>query len=159
MLLTNVKHNYNCNHQSHNINTQTWTCVCMRSYDVRLTVTGRFVGMKYRTCITDKSELLSKFMSAGKRYRWKFYNICLSIYLSMALQPFVGPWPPFQFLNPVHSSVGLLGWGISPPISLCVVCISLLSLLGNGWVKSISTFGARQRLSKRVTAATNTLVL
>jgi hypothetical protein len=31
----------------------------------------------------------------------KWGNILL--YLSMTLQPFVGPWPRFQFLNPVHS--------------------------------------------------------
>jgi hypothetical protein len=33
-------------------------------------------------------------------YGTSFY---LSIYLSMALQSFVGPWPLFQFLNPIHS--------------------------------------------------------
>jgi hypothetical protein len=27
----------------------------------------------------------------------------LFIYISMALQPFVGPWPLFQFLNPIHN--------------------------------------------------------
>jgi hypothetical protein len=32
----------------------------------------------------------------------------------MSLQPFVGPWPLFQFLNLLTQSVGLLGWGISP---------------------------------------------
>jgi hypothetical protein len=26
-----------------------------------------------------------------------------SIYLFTTLQPFVGPWPLFQFLNPIHS--------------------------------------------------------
>jgi hypothetical protein len=30
-------------------------------------------------------------------------SIYLSIYLSMAVQSFVGPWPLFQFLNPIHS--------------------------------------------------------
>jgi hypothetical protein len=30
-------------------------------------------------------------------------NLLIPIYLSMALQPFVGPWPLFQFLNPIHS--------------------------------------------------------
>jgi hypothetical protein len=30
-------------------------------------------------------------------------SIYLSIYLSMALQPFVGPWQIFQFLDPIHS--------------------------------------------------------
>jgi hypothetical protein len=30
-------------------------------------------------------------------------SIYLSIYLSMALQPFVGPWPLFQFLDLLHS--------------------------------------------------------
>jgi hypothetical protein len=29
--------------------------------------------------------------------------IKLNIRPSMALQPFVGPWPLFQFLNPIHS--------------------------------------------------------
>jgi hypothetical protein len=37
----------------------------------------------------------------------------LYLYLSMALQPFVGPWPLFQFLNLFTQSVGLLGRGIS----------------------------------------------
>jgi hypothetical protein len=40
------------------------------------------------------------------------HTLSLSLSLSMALQPF-GPWPLFQFLNPIQS-VGLLGWGISP---------------------------------------------
>jgi hypothetical protein len=31
----------------------------------------------------------------------------------MALQPFVGPWPLFQFFDPIQS-VGFLGRGISP---------------------------------------------
>jgi hypothetical protein len=35
-------------------------------------------------------------------------------YLSMALQPFVGPWPLFQFLGSFKQSVGLLGLGIRP---------------------------------------------
>jgi hypothetical protein len=34
--------------------------------------------------------------------------------LSIALQPFVGPWPLFQFLDLSAESVGLLGRGISP---------------------------------------------
>jgi hypothetical protein len=40
-------------------------------------------------------------------------NICPS-YLSMALHPFAGPWPLFQFLDLFTQSVGLLGQGISP---------------------------------------------
>jgi hypothetical protein len=36
-----------------------------------------------------------------------------TIYLSMALQPFVGPWPDFKFLHLFTQSVGLLGQGIS----------------------------------------------
>jgi hypothetical protein len=41
--------------------------------------------------------------------------------------------------------------------SVCVsVCVSLLSLLGNGSVKCLPPFGARQRLGKHVPAATNT---
>jgi hypothetical protein len=35
-------------------------------------------------------------------------TIYLSIYLSMALQPSVGPWPLFQFLQLLTQSVGLL---------------------------------------------------
>jgi hypothetical protein len=39
-------------------------------------------------------------------------SVNLSTYPSMALQPFVGPWQLFQFLNPIYSrSVGLLGFG------------------------------------------------
>jgi hypothetical protein len=33
------------------------------------------------------------------------------VYLSMALQPFVGPWPLFQFLNPIHSRYDSLDGG------------------------------------------------
>jgi hypothetical protein len=37
-----------------------------------------------------------------------FQNSCsydnISVCLSMALQPFVGPWSPFQFINPIHGS-------------------------------------------------------
>jgi hypothetical protein len=32
----------------------------------------------------------------------------------MALQPFVGPWPLFQFVELFTQTVGLLGRGISP---------------------------------------------
>jgi hypothetical protein len=44
-------------------------------------------------------------------------SVCLSVCvcLSVALQPFVGPWPPFQFLDLFTQSVGLLGRGIRPP--------------------------------------------
>jgi hypothetical protein len=35
------------------------------------------------------------------------------ISLSMALQPFVGPWPLFQFLDLFTQSVGLLGRGLA----------------------------------------------
>jgi hypothetical protein len=35
-------------------------------------------------------------------------------YLSTALQPFVGPWKLFRFLDLFTQSVGLLGRGISP---------------------------------------------
>jgi hypothetical protein len=35
------------------------------------------------------------------------------VYVSMALQPFVGPWPLFQFLDLLQSA-GLPGWAISP---------------------------------------------
>jgi hypothetical protein len=33
----------------------------------------------------------------------QFLLISLDTYVSMALQPFVGPWPLFQFLNPIES--------------------------------------------------------
>jgi hypothetical protein len=36
------------------------------------------------------------------------------IHSSVTLQPFVGPWARFQFLNLSKQSVGLLGRGISP---------------------------------------------
>jgi hypothetical protein len=36
-----------------------------------------------------------------------------SIHLSMVYSPFVGPWPLFQFLDPIQL-VGFLGRGISP---------------------------------------------
>jgi hypothetical protein len=52
--------------------------------------------------ISVKSEPLGKRDRTGKvslkRILKKKY-ICLS----MALQPFVGPWPPFQFLDLLHS--------------------------------------------------------
>jgi hypothetical protein len=35
----------------------------------------------------------------------------IRISLSMPLQPFVGPWPLFQFLNPIHSRQDSLGGG------------------------------------------------
>jgi hypothetical protein len=35
----------------------------------------------------------------------------ISIHPSMALQSFVGTWPPFQFLDLFTQSIGLLGWG------------------------------------------------
>jgi hypothetical protein len=42
--------------------------------------------------------------------------------------------------------------------SVCVsVCVSLLSLLGNGSVKCLRHFIARQRLDEHIPAATNTM--
>jgi hypothetical protein len=40
--------------------------------------------------------------------------IYLSIYLSAALQPFVGPWPLFQFLN--MYTVGRTPWTGDQPV-------------------------------------------
>jgi hypothetical protein len=55
-----------------------------------------------------------------------------------------GPISTAYFINP-------------PPQSICVpVCISLLSLQGNGSVKCIPPFDAKQRLCKHVPAATDT---
>jgi hypothetical protein len=45
---------------------------------------------------------------------FKFCKLPQSIYLSMALQPFVGPWPLFQFLDLFTQTAGLLGRVISP---------------------------------------------
>jgi hypothetical protein len=33
----------------------------------------------------------------------EFFIIIIIITIIMALQPFVGPWPLFQFLDPIHS--------------------------------------------------------
>jgi hypothetical protein len=41
-------------------------------------------------------------------------SLSVSQYPSVALQPFIGPWPLFQSLNLFTQSVGLLGRGISP---------------------------------------------
>jgi hypothetical protein len=43
-----------------------------------------------------------------------YSSLSIYIYLSMALQPFVGSWPLFQFLDLFAQSVGLLGRGMSP---------------------------------------------
>jgi hypothetical protein len=37
------------------------------------------------------------------RFRRTHLPTYLPTYLSMDLQSFVGPWPLFQFLNPIHS--------------------------------------------------------
>jgi hypothetical protein len=42
-----------------------------------------------------------------------FPNYLGPIYQSMDLQPFVGPWPHFHFLDLLTQSVGFLGRGIS----------------------------------------------
>jgi hypothetical protein len=42
-------------------------------------------------------------------------SICLSIYLSMAVQPFVGPWPLFSFL--ILYTVGRAPWTGDRPVS------------------------------------------
>jgi hypothetical protein len=58
------------------------------------------------------------------RQMYVHFRICYNLLMSLegrrsqnviiiALQPFVGPWPLFQFLDPIRS-VGLLGRGISP---------------------------------------------
>jgi hypothetical protein len=57
------------------------------------------------------NDLNNKF----SQYGYLFFNFhSIGIYLSMALQPFVGPWPVLQFLDLFTQSVGLLGRGISP---------------------------------------------
>jgi hypothetical protein len=47
-------------------------------------------------------------MSENKVIRKILGSIYLSIYQSMALQPFVGPWPLFNFLSPIHSRYDFL---------------------------------------------------
>jgi hypothetical protein len=47
-------------------------------------------------------------------HAYLFYFPDKSIYLSVAVQPFVGPLSLFQFLDLFTQSVGLLGRGISP---------------------------------------------
>jgi hypothetical protein len=49
----------------------------------------------------------------GPRTAWGSQN-SLRVWLSTAVQLFVGPWPLFQFLDLCTSSVGLLGREISP---------------------------------------------
>jgi hypothetical protein len=50
------------------------------------------------TCVFIASTVLGNDMLITQ-----FLLISLDAYLSMVLQSFVGPWPPFQFLNPIHS--------------------------------------------------------
>jgi hypothetical protein len=67
--------------------------------------------------------------------------------------------------QPMFTKLGVcISWQLSPSqrrsseilsISVCV-CISLLSLQGNSFVKFIPQFGAGQRFGKHVPAATNT---
>jgi hypothetical protein len=38
-------------------------------------------------------------------------NVILLVYLSMSVQSFVGPWPLFYFLNPIHSREDSLDGG------------------------------------------------
>jgi hypothetical protein len=59
-----------------------------------------------QSCIS--CSILSYFIFKALTIIW------LSIHLSMAVQPFVGPWPLFQFLDLFTELVGLLGRGISP---------------------------------------------
>jgi hypothetical protein len=44
--------------------------------------------------------------------------IIIITFIIMALQPFVWPWPLFQFLDPCTQSVETLGRGISRPQGL-----------------------------------------
>jgi hypothetical protein len=71
-----------------------------------------------RTRDTDKFSMTfnhSSLIPGKKRQPFLSLSVdilCLSIYLSVTLQPFVGPWPLFQFIDLLHS-VGLLGREIS----------------------------------------------
>jgi hypothetical protein len=48
---------------------------------------------------------VNKLPLEGKKKKKKsiYLSIYVGSYLSMALQPFVGPWPLFQFLDLLHS--------------------------------------------------------
>jgi hypothetical protein len=62
-------------------------------------------------------------------------------------------WNVVYHANGVHLN-GVLHKSLP---SVCVsLCVTLLSLQGNGSVKCLTPFGARQRLGKHVPAATNT---
>jgi hypothetical protein len=70
-----------------------------------------------------------------------------SIFMKLGMYIYHGTW---AHLNGVlHKSL---------PSVCASICISLLSLLGNGSVKCIPHFIARQWLGKHITAATNTRI-
>jgi hypothetical protein len=59
--------------------------------------------------------ILTKFHSYSIEHWCKIIIIIIVIIIIMAaIQPFVGPWPLFQFLDPVHSQQDSLDGGISP---------------------------------------------
>jgi hypothetical protein len=89
---------YYCLHESIFVKFYLYFCLCitflaLMCYEDLLQYIGKFA---YRLLCSK----ISKFRLVQKKYS---VSNLLSIYLSMALQPFFGPWPLFQFLNPIHS--------------------------------------------------------
>jgi hypothetical protein len=64
-------------------------------FDVALT---RYLRLRWITLHLDWST--SKLRKKCRNYEYR--DLILDFFFSMALQPF-GPWPLFQFLNPIHS--------------------------------------------------------
>jgi hypothetical protein len=73
----------------------------VRKYDKRRFCNYLYVHIQYKN-----GNIRALFFCRPKIFQrlLRIYeHIYLSIYLSMALQPFVGPWTLFQFVNHIHS--------------------------------------------------------
>jgi hypothetical protein len=66
------------------------------------------------TCMSCRGSFPCRTTYESIIYRYREMIVPHVWHLSMALQPFVGPWSLFQFLNLFTQSVGLLGRGFSP---------------------------------------------
>jgi hypothetical protein len=55
-----------------------------------------YVYLSFRRTLFFQNDYLFIYLSI-------YLSVCLSVCLSMALQSLIGPWPLYQFLNPIHS--------------------------------------------------------
>jgi hypothetical protein len=98
------------------ISAPVWSTWCKNCTPSSLLELSNFVRSVFLTRLYSAAAVL-QFTLKIREWIPDYYVVAsayIAVYLSMALQPSVGPWPLFQFLGLFTLSVGHLGRGISP---------------------------------------------